>query len=52
LLRSPINLSAFPHPERFHHPGPTAGEHNHEILTEFGYDGAAIEALENTGAIK
>ncbi|MFT4561304.1 MAG: crotonobetainyl-CoA:carnitine CoA-transferase CaiB-like acyl-CoA transferase [Gammaproteobacteria bacterium] len=52
LLRSPINLSACPHPERFHHPGPMAGQHNHEILTEFGYDGAAIEALEKTGAIE
>jgi crotonobetainyl-CoA:carnitine CoA-transferase CaiB-like acyl-CoA transferase len=52
LLRSPINLSACPHPERFHHAGPTAGQHNHEILAEFGYDDAAIEVLEKTGAIK
>ena len=51
LLRSPINLSAFPHPERFHHAGPTAGQHNREILSEFGYDTAAIQRLEQTGAI-
>lgn len=51
LLRSPINLSAFPHPERFHHAAPTAGQHNHEILNEFGYDTAAIERLEQAGAI-
>jgi len=51
LLRSPINFSDFPHPERFHHAGPTAGQHNHEILAEFGYDAAAIERLEQLGAI-
>jgi crotonobetainyl-CoA:carnitine CoA-transferase CaiB-like acyl-CoA transferase len=51
LLRSPINFSLFPHPERFHHAGPAAGQHTHEILTEFGYDAAAIERLERAGAI-
>ena len=51
LLRSPINLSKFPHPDRFHHAGPTAGQHNHEILSELGYDADAIEQLEQSGAI-
>ncbi len=51
LLRSPINLSAFPHPDRFHHAGPEPGEHNHEILREFGYDDAAIADLEQRRAI-
>jgi len=51
LLRSPINLSKFPHPDRFHHAGPVAGQHNHEILTEFGYDADSITELEQSGAI-
>ena len=51
LLRSPINLSKFPHPDRFHHAGPVAGQHNHEILTEFGYDVDSITELEQSGAI-
>ena len=51
LLRTPINLSKFPHPQRFHHAGPTAGQHNHEILSEFGYDADTIEQLEQSGAI-
>ena len=37
LVRTPINLSAFPHDGEFHHSGPQPGEHTEEILTEFGY---------------
>ena len=51
LLRSPINLSAFPHAEQFHHPGPIPGEHNHEVLREFGYADADIIDLEQAGVI-
>ena len=51
LMGTPINLSKFPHPQRFHHAGPTAGQHNHEILSEFGYDADTIEQLEQSGAI-
>ncbi|HET7793020.1 MAG TPA: CaiB/BaiF CoA-transferase family protein [Rhizobacter sp.] len=51
LVRSPINLSAFPHPEAFHHAAPDAGEQTHELLREFGYDSAAIERLKQQGAI-
>jgi crotonobetainyl-CoA:carnitine CoA-transferase CaiB-like acyl-CoA transferase len=51
LVRSPINFSAFPHPERFHHAGPAVGEHNHEILREFGLEPEEIEELERARAI-
>jgi crotonobetainyl-CoA:carnitine CoA-transferase CaiB-like acyl-CoA transferase len=49
LLRSPINLSMFPHPEEFHHAGPDSGEHTDEVLRELGYDDAAIEQLKASG---
>ena len=51
LVRSPINLSAVPHPEAFHHAAPDAGEHTVELLREFGVDTAAIEQLKNEGVI-
>ncbi|MFJ4293129.1 CaiB/BaiF CoA transferase family protein [Cupriavidus sp. NPDC089707] len=45
LLRSPINLSAAPHPERFARAAPDPGEHTDEILRGLGYDAAAVAAL-------
>ena len=51
LLRSPINLSAFPHPEAFHHAGPDPGEQSDELLRELGYDAAAIDAMRSEGAV-
>lgn len=51
LVRSPINLSTFPHAERFHHAGPAPGEHSAEILRELGLDDAAIAKLKSSGAI-
>ena len=51
LVRSPINLSALPHPEAFHHAAPDPGEHTVELLNEFGVDTAAIERLKNEGVI-
>lgn len=45
LLRSPINLSGFPHPARFHHAGPDPGEHSAELLRELGYDDQAVREL-------
>ena len=51
LLRSPINLSAFPHPERFNSAGPDPGEHSEALLRELGYDSAAIERMKAGGAI-
>ena len=51
LVRSPINLSRFPHAEAFHHAAPDAGENTREVLHEFGYGDAAIEQLREQGAI-
>lgn len=49
LLRSPINLSACPHPDRFHHAAPDNGEHSRELLHELGYDDDAIEIMKQEG---
>ncbi|MET0334798.1 MAG: CaiB/BaiF CoA-transferase family protein [Rhizobacter sp.] len=51
LVRSPINLSAFPHPEAFHHAAPDAGEHTRELLQELGYADTDIDQLKEQGAI-
>jgi crotonobetainyl-CoA:carnitine CoA-transferase CaiB-like acyl-CoA transferase len=50
LVRTPINLSAFPHPQSFHHHAPDPGEHTAALLRELGYDDAEIEQLKVTGA--
>lgn len=50
LVRTPINLSAFPHPPRFHHHAPDPGEHTTALLHELGYDDATIEQLKSAGA--
>jgi crotonobetainyl-CoA:carnitine CoA-transferase CaiB-like acyl-CoA transferase len=42
LLRSPINLSAAPHPERFFSAAPDPGAHTDAILRDLGYDDARI----------
>jgi len=51
LVRTPINLSAFPQPERFHHAGPDPGEHTALVLAEFGCSGEEIDRLKQAGAI-
>ena len=51
LVRSPINLSAFAPPAAFDRPGPELGEHNHEVLREFGLTDQEIKALADAGAI-
>ncbi len=51
LVRSPINLSAFPHPERFERAGPDPGEHSEELLRELGYGDAEIAAMKAEGAV-
>lgn len=51
LVRSPINLSACPHPERFERAAPDAGEHSDELLKELGYDAAMIEQMKTEGAV-
>jgi crotonobetainyl-CoA:carnitine CoA-transferase CaiB-like acyl-CoA transferase len=51
LVRSPINLSRFPHPESFHRAAPDPGEHTETLLQELGYDRASIDELRREGAI-
>lgn len=51
LLRSPINLSAFPQPEAFERAAPDAGEHTDGVLAELGYDASTIAALRRAGAV-
>ena len=46
LVRSPINFSAFEHPDHFERAGPDIGEHNKEILQDFGFSAEEIDALE------
>ena len=36
-------------PATIDRPAPMVGEHGREILAEFGFSGAEIEALEKTG---
>lgn len=45
LLRSPINLSASPHPERFGSAAPDPGAHTDAILRGLGYGDAHIARL-------
>ncbi|MBX3655742.1 MAG: CoA transferase [Ramlibacter sp.] len=51
LIRSPINLSACPHPEAFHCAAPDAGEHTDSVLQELGYGAAELVHLRESGAI-
>ena len=51
LLRSPINMSACPHPEHFHHAAPDPGEHSDAVLEELGYDKTVIDRLRSEGVI-
>lgn len=52
LVRSPINLSAFPHDDQFHHAGPDNGEHTAQIMNDMGYDTKEIIALKSKGVIQ
>lgn len=52
LVRSPINMSAVPKQDEFHHAAPDTGEHSYEILREMGFDDARIEQFKASGAVK
>jgi crotonobetainyl-CoA:carnitine CoA-transferase CaiB-like acyl-CoA transferase len=52
LIRSPINLSACPHPEHFHHAAPDPGEQTDALLGELGYGQGDIEAMKKEGAVE
>ena len=51
LIRSPINLSRFPHPERFDHAAPDPGQDADGILAGFGIAAAKAQELRSSGAI-
>ncbi len=51
LVRSPINLSAFPHPERFDNAAPDPGRDTDAILQELGCGRGEIAALRTEGVI-
>ncbi|WP_414719108.1 CaiB/BaiF CoA transferase family protein [Variovorax sp.] len=51
LIRSPINLSAFPHPAAFHHAAPDPGEQTDEVLAELGYGPDDVAHLRAQGAV-
>ena len=51
LLRSPINLSAFPQADRFEKAAPDPGADSDAILGELGYGPGEIEALRADGVI-
>jgi len=51
LLRSPINLSACPHPERFERAAPDLGQHSAELLREAGFDDAEVAGLMREGVV-
>ena len=51
LLRSPINLSACPHPEAFGRAAPDAGQDTDDVLRELGYSGDAVAAMRSAGAL-
>jgi len=51
LVRSPINLSLFPHDPHFHHAAPDPGEHNQSVLRELDFDQARIDALKKSGTV-
>jgi crotonobetainyl-CoA:carnitine CoA-transferase CaiB-like acyl-CoA transferase len=51
LLRSPINLSACPHPEAFTRAAPDPGQHSTELLREAGFGDDEIAQLMKEGTI-
>ena len=50
LIRSPINLSAFPQPRRFVRAAPDPGQDTDTVLAEFGFAQAEMNALRQEGA--
>ncbi len=51
LVRSPINMTAFDSPDSFERAGPELGEHNDEVLLEFGITPEEITRLRENEAI-
>ncbi|HSW25521.1 MAG TPA: CoA transferase, partial [Burkholderiaceae bacterium] len=51
LLRSPINLSANPHPQSFERAAPDPGQHSAELLREADFSDAEIVSLMKEGVV-
>ena len=51
LVRTPINLSAFPHPGHFDRAAPDPGEDSANVLAAFGYTDEEITALTASGTV-
>jgi crotonobetainyl-CoA:carnitine CoA-transferase CaiB-like acyl-CoA transferase len=51
LIRSPINMSAFPQPARFERAGPDPGRDSGEVLKELGLSEAELARLREDGVI-
>ena len=51
LVRSPINLSAYPQPDRFDRAAPDPGADTREVLASFGFDGTTIDAWIAQGVV-
>ncbi len=52
LIRSPINLSRFPHPHRFDRAAPDPGQDSDDVLAGFGLSRQTIDTLRTGGAIR
>jgi crotonobetainyl-CoA:carnitine CoA-transferase CaiB-like acyl-CoA transferase len=51
LLRSPINMSANPHPEHIERAAPDPGQHSAELLREADFSDAEIASLMAQGVV-
>jgi crotonobetainyl-CoA:carnitine CoA-transferase CaiB-like acyl-CoA transferase len=52
LIRSPINLSLFPQPERFDRAAPDPGGDSAAVLAELGFEAERIESLRADGVVQ
>ena len=51
LIRTPINMSGFPEPERFDRAGPDPGQDSEGVLAELGLDAETLAGLRERGVI-
>ncbi|MCP5179041.1 MAG: CoA transferase [Pseudomonadales bacterium] len=51
LVRSPINLSRYPHAERLRRAAPDPGEDVNDVLADFGLDAAEVASLRTAGIV-
>jgi crotonobetainyl-CoA:carnitine CoA-transferase CaiB-like acyl-CoA transferase len=51
VVRQPVNFSDVEQPEAFRYPAPDAGEHNEEVLREFGLSDEEIAELTTSGIV-